>query len=132
MTLLVEDCLPSPRYTATQRAVHLGTQIILNLCVYSSVKTLLLFAQPDSPLPDDQNQPVCKRCVLIPTVNAESHIKIKRQMLQNIPFKLNKVTQQTAIIACYDKCLLPNCLFWSIEAGIHVEWDRQMRRTSAA
>jgi len=45
-------------------------------------------------------------------------------MLQNIPFKLNKVTQQTVNIACYDKCLLPNCLLQSIEAGIHVEWDR--------
>ena len=28
-------------------------------------------------------------------------------MLQNIPFTLNKVTQQTANIACHDKCLLP-------------------------
>ena len=45
-------------------------------------------------------------------------------MLQNIPFKLNKVTQQTANIARYDKCLLPYCLYHSIEAGIHVQWDR--------
>jgi len=29
-------------------------------------------------LPDDQNQPVYKRCVLIPTVNVESQIKVKR------------------------------------------------------
>ena len=53
-------------------------------------------------------------------------------MLQNIPFTVNKVTQQTANIACYNKCLLPYCLFESIEAGIHVQWDRQMRQTSAA
>ena len=45
-------------------------------------------------------------------------------MLQNIPFKLNKVTQQTANIACYEKCLLPYCLFQSIEPGIHVQLDR--------
>jgi len=45
-------------------------------------------------------------------------------MLQNIAFTLNKVTQQTANIACYDKCLLPYCLLQSIKAGIHEEWDR--------
>ena len=49
----------------------MSTQIVLNRSVYSSVKTLLLFAQLDSSLPDDQNQPVYKRCVLIPTVNIE-------------------------------------------------------------
>jgi len=45
-------------------------------------------------------------------------------MLQNIPFKLNKLTQQTVNIACYDKWLLPYCLFQTIEFGIDVQWDR--------
>ena len=53
-------------------------QIVLNRCVYSLIKTILLFAQLDRSLPDDQNQPVCKRYVLILTLNAESQIKIKR------------------------------------------------------
>jgi len=68
MTLMVEFCLPSPRYTATQTAAQVGTQIILNLCVYSLDKTLLLFSHLDSSLPDDQKQPVCKCCVLIPNL----------------------------------------------------------------
>jgi len=45
-------------------------------------------------------------------------------MLQNIPFTLNKFTRQTANITYYEKCLLLYGVFQSIEAGIHVDWDR--------
>ena len=75
---MVEDWLPSAGKLQHKELHIWAHRLFLNRCVYSSVKTLLLFAQLDSSLPDDQNQPVCKRCVLIPTVKAESQIKVKR------------------------------------------------------